>query len=134
MKLTYFTDPTHAWLKVPEKVLLNHAPGIINKISRLSYHVAGVAVYLEKDRDAPLFLAACQETPVIKEAVVIGIWKYSSYRPEMLGAKVGSKYTTNAKGTWMIIDNRSAKDWAIMHKETGKKYLIRKTELGDFLA
>jgi hypothetical protein len=48
MKLTYFTDPGHGWVKVPRNLLEKF--GIADKISRYSYS-RGDSVYLEEDCD-----------------------------------------------------------------------------------
>jgi hypothetical protein len=48
MKLTYFTDPGHGWVKVPRKLL--ERLSIADKISSYSYS-RGDSVYLEEDCD-----------------------------------------------------------------------------------
>jgi hypothetical protein len=48
MKLTYFTDPGHGWVKVPRKLL--ERLSIAHEISRYSYS-RGDSVYLEEDCD-----------------------------------------------------------------------------------
>ena len=56
MKLTYFTDPGHGWVKVPRKLL--ERLSIADKISSYSYS-RGDSVYLEEDCDLGLLYQAC---------------------------------------------------------------------------
>ena len=58
MKLTYFTDPGHGWVKVPRKLL--ERLSIADQISRYSYS-RGDSVYLEEDCDASLFFNAYKD-------------------------------------------------------------------------
>lgn len=54
---TFYTDPSHGWLEVPETDIL--AAGLADKISSYSYiDPAKRLVYLEEDCDAPLFMRA----------------------------------------------------------------------------
>ena len=55
MTHTFYSDPGHAWLKVPIKEL--EALGIERKISKYSYHNEGMA-FLEEDQDAGVYLDA----------------------------------------------------------------------------
>jgi hypothetical protein len=55
MKLTYFTDPGHGWVKVPRKLL--ERLSIADKISSYSYS-RGDSVYLEEDCDLGLLYTA----------------------------------------------------------------------------
>jgi hypothetical protein len=55
MKLQFFNDPGHGWLRVPRKILVQL--GILDQISSYSYQ-RGDAVYLEEDCDASKFQAA----------------------------------------------------------------------------
>lgn len=50
---TVYNDPGHGWVKVPRKLLTSLE--ILDKISSCSYQ-RGNYVYLEEDRDAPLFV------------------------------------------------------------------------------
>ena len=52
---TFFSDPGHAWLKVPRSEI--HDLGIRSTISHCSYQ-KGVFVYLEEDCDATKFIKA----------------------------------------------------------------------------
>ena len=52
---TFFSDPGHAWLKVPRAEI--HDLGIRSTISHYSYQ-KGAFVYLEEDCDAPKFIRA----------------------------------------------------------------------------
>lgn len=63
-KYTFFSDPGHAWLRVPRKDI--DALGIADKISSYSYQKKDYA-YLEEDKDAGTFLKA------VKSAG----WKYT---------------------------------------------------------
>ena len=55
MKVTYYTDPGHGWLRVPYSKL--EAVGVQDRISIYSYR-RGDYVYLEEDLDAGNFLEA----------------------------------------------------------------------------
>lgn len=55
MKFDIYSDPGHAWCKVPRKLL--HTLGISDKISRFSY-MRGNHVYLEEDGDLRTFVEA----------------------------------------------------------------------------
>jgi len=59
MKLDFYSDPAHGWLKVPH-ALVNEL-GIANKITRYSYMDAQSA-YLEEDCDLSLFMQKAEET------------------------------------------------------------------------
>lgn len=55
MKVAYYSDPSHGWVKVSKKLLKKL--GIADKISTYSY-MRGDYAYLEEDCDASLFHAA----------------------------------------------------------------------------
>jgi hypothetical protein len=55
--LTFYSDPGHAWLKVP-RVYLNTL-GIAGRITVCSYQRKG-CVYLDEDYDAEIFLRAAK--------------------------------------------------------------------------
>ena len=55
---TWYSDPGHAWLKVPLPEL--KVLGILGDISAYSYYYAGQA-YLEEDCDAGVFINALRE-------------------------------------------------------------------------
>lgn len=55
MKFTFFTDPSHGWIKVPKALLVKL--GIADKITPYSY-VRGDYVYLEEDLDWSIFANA----------------------------------------------------------------------------
>ena len=55
MKIHYYQDPGHGWIKVPKKKLVEL--GIHTEISRYSY-MRGSFAYLEEDCDAPRFINA----------------------------------------------------------------------------
>jgi hypothetical protein len=57
MKLTYFTDPGHGWVRVKRDVLAKLA--IADKISRYSYQ-RGDYAYLEEDCDLSVFVRALE--------------------------------------------------------------------------
>jgi hypothetical protein len=52
-KLRFISDPGHGWLEVPRESL--NALGVLWQVSGYSYQYRNM-VYLEEDRDAPLFL------------------------------------------------------------------------------
>jgi len=56
-KYVYHTDPSHGWLAVKRKELVEL--GILGKISRYSYQ-RGQTVYLEEDCDMNLFIITKQ--------------------------------------------------------------------------
>jgi len=77
---TFFSDPSHAWLKVPRKALTEL--GIEKKITHYSF-VYGDYVYLEEDCDAYLFLEAAHNHGWelrIKEEYTDKLSKIRSYR------------------------------------------------------
>jgi hypothetical protein len=57
IKLTFFNDPGHGWLRAPKKLLKQY--GVADKISEYSYADAEYA-YLEEDCDAPRLLDAIE--------------------------------------------------------------------------
>jgi hypothetical protein len=58
-RLTWHSDPGHAWLVVPVSMLTQ--TGVAQQISPFSYISPGKRVaYLEEDTDAPRFLQACR--------------------------------------------------------------------------
>jgi len=65
--ITYISDPSHSYLKVPASVVENL--GFMNKISEYSFF-NGTSVWLECDCDAQLFFDALDERgieePLIK--------------------------------------------------------------------
>jgi hypothetical protein len=61
MKLTYFTDPGHGWVKVPRKLL--ERLSIADKISSYSYS-RGDSVYLEEDCDLGRLYNAATERSI----------------------------------------------------------------------
>jgi len=62
LTLVFRSDPGHAWLKVPRKVL--EASGVAATISGYSYQ-RREHVYLEEDCDAPKLLDALQKAGVV---------------------------------------------------------------------
>lgn len=58
MKLQYFTDPGHGWVKVPRKLLAKLE--IAHKISRYSYS-RGDSVFLEEDCDLGHLFTALEQ-------------------------------------------------------------------------
>ena len=54
---TFYCDPSHAWLKVPKRALVDL--GIEKQITHFSY-IRGDYVYLEEDCDAGTFLDAAK--------------------------------------------------------------------------
>lgn len=66
MKLNYFTDPGHGWVKAPRKLLENL--GIADKISPYSYS-RGDSVYLEEDCDYGHLARALTERGIQTEIV-----------------------------------------------------------------
>lgn len=83
MRLVYFQDPGHGWVKAP-RALVNKL-GIADKISSYSYQ-RGDAVYLEEDCDATLLVQALKAQFVKHEIVSqhtnkqSRIRNYESYR------------------------------------------------------
>jgi len=73
MKLYFFCDAGHGWLKVRRDVLAKFVD--LTKVTPYSY-AKNDDVYLEEDCDAPLFLNALKNAGV--EFVVAS--RYSSYR------------------------------------------------------
>ena len=70
---TFFSDPGHAWLRVPISAL--DALDIRHQISRYSYVSADLSTaYLEEDRDAGVFVEAYKqafgEPPAITEQYI----------------------------------------------------------------
>jgi hypothetical protein len=59
--LTFFSDPSHAWLKVSKLHL--EVFNIANKISSYSY-MNGDDVYLEEDCDAVIYLNALKKAGI----------------------------------------------------------------------
>lgn len=62
-KFDFYSDPSHGWLKVQRKELVEL--GIETQISGYSYQ-KGDAVYLEEDRDASIFIDAWEAKNRIK--------------------------------------------------------------------
>jgi hypothetical protein len=65
---TWYSDPSHGWLKVPFKDLYDS--GVSQKISSFSYLGTGSRfgyAFLEEDCDASLFLDAIDLEPTFKE-------------------------------------------------------------------
>ena len=62
MKLTYYQDPGHGWVKVPRKLLTEL--GVADKVSSFSYQ-RGDFVYLEEDCDADLVLRLIPDAKLI---------------------------------------------------------------------
>ena len=70
---TFYSDPGHAWLRVPLSTLSRL--DIRHRISRFSYVSNDLStVYLEEDRDASVFIDAYQQRfgkpPAIKEQYI----------------------------------------------------------------
>lgn len=63
MKLNFYTDPSHGWLKVPMDVFKGLAAAIVGQISHCSYMTPD-AVFLEEDSDAPKFIKHLREKGV----------------------------------------------------------------------
>ena len=66
MKLPYYCDPGHGWLKVSRKSLASF--GLLEKISGYSYQ-RGDYVYLEEDFDASLYCKALEDAGIIYQPV-----------------------------------------------------------------
>ncbi len=62
-KYDFYNDPSHGWLKVQRKELVEL--GIETQISGYSYQ-KGDAVYLEEDSDAPKFIDAWEAKHQVK--------------------------------------------------------------------
>lgn len=65
-KITYVSDAAHGWYSVPIKDL--HLFNLIDEISRYSY-MDTHRVYLEEDRDAPLYFDALRKAGTPYEIV-----------------------------------------------------------------
>jgi hypothetical protein len=76
MKLQYFTDPGHGWVKVPFKLLKQL--GIAEKISSYSY-CRNDSVYLEEDCD----LGALYESLISKGIKVELVQKHTNNRSKI---------------------------------------------------
>jgi len=61
LKLTFYTDPGHGWLRVRKEVLFEL--GIHKDISTFSYH-NGRYAYLEEDCDAPRLINKLEEVGI----------------------------------------------------------------------
>lgn len=57
MKFDFISDPGHAWLKVPLKLLKQYE--LLNSITSFSY-IRGKFAYLEEDCDASIFITALE--------------------------------------------------------------------------
>lgn len=85
MRLKFFADPGHGWLKVERKWL--KTLNIANKISSCSYE-RGNDVYLEEDCDASMFLTVAKrqgieiKTDECRTSKSSKIRSYNSYRPD----------------------------------------------------
>lgn len=73
IRLHFYSDPAHGWLKVPIKEL--ERLGIADKITPYSY-IRGQYAYLEEDCDAPLYMKACKE--VYGEEVKIEVEEHTT--------------------------------------------------------
>lgn len=79
--LTFYADPGHGWLEVPDYLL--NAVMSPAEISHYSYR-KGDTVYLEEDADAPRFLAHAKEQgydiSIIENVQARGESRIRSYR------------------------------------------------------
>lgn len=71
MKLRFYSDSGHGWLRVPKDL-------VKTKISTFSYQ-DDLYFYLEEDLDAPVFLKSLPEKPEIQHFNVNGRSKIRSY-------------------------------------------------------
>jgi hypothetical protein len=65
MKLTFFSDPGHSWLRVPLKTLIDL--DLLDQITPFSYINLGskrAYCYLEEDKDCPTFFNALEENNI----------------------------------------------------------------------
>ena len=85
LKLEFYSDPSHGYLKVPKSLL--RELGISDKISTYSYETLSFA-YLEEDCDATLFIETLKELGIAVEIKEIStedeleLRKYESYSPK----------------------------------------------------
>ena len=91
MKLKFYSDPSHSWLKVPTKLL--EELGIGEKITSYSYYRAGFA-YLEEDQDWSTFHEAMEKAGRKYESVEGSysndrsrVRQYRSYQPFFVTGK-----------------------------------------------
>lgn len=62
LTLNYYQDPSHGWVKVPMKLLVQL--GIAEKITHYSY-MRGLNAYLEEDGDLSLLLKALDNAGIL---------------------------------------------------------------------
>lgn len=77
IKLTFFANPGHAWLRVPHSLI--EKVGVTNQISSYSYKTK-LYGYLEEDCDAPRFLDAAEKAGLTLSIVDKYSENYSPYK------------------------------------------------------
>ncbi|KPK13953.1 MAG: hypothetical protein AMJ56_00450 [Anaerolineae bacterium SG8_19] len=110
--LTLYSDPSHAWLKVPVSELSRVGLSWEKDFSGCSYartDASGVtSVYLEEDCDAPIYLATLlsrgEQRPPIKDSYTNGRSRIRSYAhlPE------GSDFKANNQWAGQFFKDRYA--------------------------
>ena len=119
IKLNFYQDSSHGWLKVPLKIIYNL--GIEDAISGCSYYRKGF-VYLEEDQDCRLFFLTIKE-------------KYGQKIHNEFYSKVKSHWTNNSSkirkySHWENIDYNiveSYRDELLKSRNWGKKVITQIT-------
>lgn len=126
----YISGPSHGWLSVSHKDIPD---SIKDNISQYSYMTFD-RVYLEEDRDMPMFMDAYGlDSDAVNSKHVENeyIRSYGSYKPRYLKIKVGDTVTL-WNGEEVFIEQKR-KSSLMLRRKNGHYYKISKNKIMDYL-
>ena len=140
MKLNFYSDPGHGWLRVPLALL--DKLGLVDKISPYSY-MQGPWAYLEEDCDASEFLAEMRRQGVRVSFREINCpHNYSRIRtfPQYSGRRVAAQLATPwAPGVivelyrhaYTLLAQEGRRGWRAARVSDGLEFFIRAAQLAE---
>ena len=140
MKLNFYSDPGHGWLRVPVQLL--DSWGLIDSITPFS-HVRNNWAYLEEDRDAAAFLDKARELGQAVKLREINcahnyspIRNYASYNAARLRAQLAALWvpglTVELYGTaYTLADTVRRRGWRVRRVSDGLEMLLPFARLAE---
>lgn len=141
MKLTFYSDPGHGWLRVPVHLL--DSWGLIDKITPYSYVRGNNWAYLEEDCDASTFLNAAEmrgQSVEIRESNCARdyspIRNYANYDGARLRAQLAALWvpglTVELYGTaYTLADTIRRRGWRVRRVSDGLEMLLPFARLAE---
>lgn len=142
MKLNFYSDPGHGWLRVPAALL--EKLGVVEKVSPYSY-MQGPWVYLEEDCDASEFLAAAKREglavtfrEITSRRNYSKIRSFPQYSPSRVRAQLATPWAPGVslelyRKAYTLQAPQGRRAWRAIRESDGLEFLIKAGQLAEAL-